>query len=72
MPLQTERQSILTYHKQHEDAKGHYTSIADDVATRNRTETQKLSSGNSYRQQADVVRGFAMTTKSQAGTHLTQ
>jgi hypothetical protein len=52
--VQTERQSIITYHKQFEEAKGQVTSVADDVSMRNSASVQKGVSLNSYRQTATV------------------
>ena len=52
--MQTERQSIITYHKDHEASKGHVTAVADDLATVAAAANMKKFSANQYRQTADV------------------
>ncbi len=52
---QTERQSVLAYHKDHEANKGQVTAVVDDVATRTATMNTKKQSTTDYKQ-STVVR----------------
>lgn len=47
---QSERQSVVAYHKAHEDDKGKYTAVADDVHVTSATKQQAAQSQVKYDQ----------------------